>query len=160
MLLLVLAPTWLRTILGVIGALPHGDGLKEWIKRDPVLSQPAFQVPIMIHEYGDNGIPDWWEVFVAMMDYGMPVEYHIFETEGHDPTSYSAKRDIQLLTIDWFSYWLNSDLEGVSNADSRRRWDALAMQGCQNSARILSEVCAAAGFDQGSENLHVGGNPN
>lgn len=107
------------------GGVPVGQGLAEWVKRDPVFNVERIRTPLKIELYQDEGLA-WWDSFVLLRKLGSPVEFVRMAKSAHAPVRPADRLRSQLGAVDWMRYWILGERRADADAQEQyRRWDIL-----------------------------------
>ncbi len=116
-------------VVGVIGALPFGPGLKTWMERSPEFNLDRVRTPLQAVAYGRRAVLEMWEPYAGLRYLHKPVELIVLNTDEHTITNPVSRVAAQGGSIDWFRFWLQ-DYEDPdpAKADQYKRWRELRKQ--------------------------------
>jgi dipeptidyl aminopeptidase/acylaminoacyl peptidase len=108
------------------GALPYGDGLKEWLERAPGFRTDRIHAPVLISAADPQHLISLWGIYAPLRDQGKPVELQYFRSGQHNLTKPLQIFAHQEMLVDWFDFWLNGHEDSDSTKSSQyARWRTL-----------------------------------
>jgi Prolyl oligopeptidase family len=108
------------------GALPYGDGLKEWFERAPGFRTDRIHAPVFISAADPQHLISLWGIYAPLRDQGKPVELQYFRSGQHNLTKPLQIFAHQEMLVDWFDFWLNGHEDSDSTKSSQyARWRTL-----------------------------------
>ncbi|MFC5862182.1 hypothetical protein ACFPT7_07750 [Acidicapsa dinghuensis] len=117
------ATAWEDQISSMIGALPYGPGLYDWIARSPEFNLDKVTTPTRIVARGALGSIAMWEPYALLREMGRPVEFLQLQTNEHVITDPAIRLAAQGGNVDWFRYWLQGyEDPDPTKAEEYRRW--------------------------------------
>jgi dipeptidyl aminopeptidase/acylaminoacyl peptidase len=102
-----LTPYWQQEFLG---ASPWSDPTA-YLSHSPILHVRNVHTPVMIvHGSEDGRVPPAQsrELFAALSELGVPVEFYIYPREGHGFTEPKHQVDFMQRQLAWFERWLGA----------------------------------------------------
>jgi hypothetical protein len=113
------------------GALPYGDGLKEWFERAPGFRTDRIHAPVFISAADPQHLISLWGIYAPLRDQGKPVELQYFRSGQHNLTKPLQIFAHQEMLVDWFDFWLNGHEDSDSTKSSQyARWRTLKKNAC------------------------------
>jgi dipeptidyl aminopeptidase/acylaminoacyl peptidase len=118
------------------GAAPFGEGLKEWLLRNPSFNLDKVSTPIRELTHGAYHLGAW-EWFAGLKRLGKPIELTWLPDAAHEPVKPQERITEQQGDVDWFCFWLKDEEDGdPAKAEEFARWRTLrALQRTTNHSR-------------------------
>jgi dipeptidyl aminopeptidase/acylaminoacyl peptidase len=110
----------------MIGAMPFGEGLQQWLKRSPGFNLDRITTPLLVVGGGRLGLLHMWEPYAGLRYLQKPVDLMMLNTDEHVLTNPAVRMASQGGTVDWFRFWLQ-DYEDPDPAkvEQYARWHKL-----------------------------------
>jgi dipeptidyl aminopeptidase/acylaminoacyl peptidase len=114
------------TTESMIGAMPFGDGLKQWLKRSPGFNLDKITTPLLVVGGGRLGLLHMWEPYAGLRYLNKPVDLLMLNTHEHVLTNPAVRMASQGGSVDWFRFWLQGyeDPDPAKN-EQYARWHKL-----------------------------------
>lgn len=110
----------------VNGGPPYGDTLRLWLRNAPAFNIAAVHTPIRLESYGLASVVGQWEWYSLLSQRRQPVDFILLPGASHLLVK-PWDRAVSLGgNVDWFSFWLRGDKDGLPRTEQRcRRWGRL-----------------------------------
>jgi dipeptidyl aminopeptidase/acylaminoacyl peptidase len=110
----------------IIGAMPFGEGLQQWLKRSPGFNLDRITTPLLVVGGGRFGLLHMWEPYAGLRYLQKPVDLMMLNTDEHVLTNPAVRMASQGGSVDWFRFWLQ-DYEDPdpAKAEQYARWRKL-----------------------------------
>lgn len=140
-----------RRFAATNAGMPYGEGLRQWVARDPSLHTDCIRAAVRIENYGPSS-KIHWDTYGLLRRQHKPVEKVVFPGGAH-ALGHPVDRMISLQgNVDWYAFWLR-DRErtepvlpaetGDSLARQYQRWREMAELKRLDDARPRCEALAA-----------------
>jgi dipeptidyl aminopeptidase/acylaminoacyl peptidase len=107
------------------GGAPFGEGLKEWLLRNPSFNLDKVSTPIRELTHGPYHLGAW-EWFAGLKRLGKPIELTWLPDAAHEPVRPQERMTEQQGDVDWFCFWLKDEEDGdPAKAEEFARWRTL-----------------------------------
>lgn len=119
----------------MIGAIPFGSGLQQWLKRSPEFNMDKVTTPLQVVATRRQ-LSQMWEPYAALRYLNRPVDLLVLNSDEHVLTNPAARIASQGGTVDWFRFWLKDEEDpDPAKAEQYARWRELRkLQQNQNNA--------------------------
>jgi hypothetical protein len=110
----------------MIGAMPFGEGLQQWLKRSPGFNLDRITTPLLVVGGGRLGLLGMWEPYAGLRYLQKPVDLMMLNSDEHVLTNPAVRMASQGGAVDWFRFWLQ-DYEDPNpvKAEQYARWHKL-----------------------------------
>lgn len=112
----------------VNGALPIGEGLRNWLKSAPGFNVEHVQAPVRFVAQSGSTIQsalEFWEMYSQLQYLNRPAEIYIMPEidryGSHSPQNPTQVLALQESTTDWFDFWLNG--HESKDADKKKQYE-------------------------------------
>jgi dipeptidyl aminopeptidase/acylaminoacyl peptidase len=105
-----------REYESMIGAVPFGQGLQQWIKQSPDFNMERVDTPLQVVALGRRSVLFMWEPYAALRFLKRPVDLVLINSDEHILSNPDARAISQGNTVDWFRFWL----QGYEDPDPRK----------------------------------------
>jgi hypothetical protein len=111
----------------VNGAMPFGEGLKQWLSRSPEFNMDKVTAPLQVVATDPHSVLGMWEPYAALRHLEKPVDFIILGPGTHVLTNPAQRILSQGGTLDWFRFWLNNEEDSTDPAKASQyaRWREL-----------------------------------
>jgi dipeptidyl aminopeptidase/acylaminoacyl peptidase len=112
--------------VSMIGAMPFGEGLQQWLKRSPGFNLDRINTPLLVVGGGRLELLHMWEPYAGLRYLQKPVDLMMLNTDEHVLTNPAVRMASQGGSVDWFRFWLQ-DYEDPDPAKAEQygRWHKL-----------------------------------
>ena len=93
----------------MIGAMPFGEGLQQWLKRSPGFNLDKVTAPLLVVGEGPTSLLLMWEPYAGLRYLQKPVDLMMLLTDEHVLTNPAVRLASQGRTVDWFRFWLKDE---------------------------------------------------
>ncbi len=108
------------------GALPFGDGLREWLAESPSFSLDKVRAPVRLVALGMSAVLEGWEWYVGLSLQKKPVDFLLLPDAAHFVTKPSERIAAQQGLVDWFRFWLKGEEDSdPAKVEQYARWRTL-----------------------------------
>jgi dipeptidyl aminopeptidase/acylaminoacyl peptidase len=125
----------------VMGALPIGEGLQQWMKRSPGFNLEKVNTPLLIRTgEGQSGLLYMWQPYAVLHQLKKPVDLIMLNTDEHAITNPAMRLVAQGGTIDWFRFWLQGyEDPDPAKAEQYKRWREMRKMQEANEKQLRSD---------------------
>jgi dipeptidyl aminopeptidase/acylaminoacyl peptidase len=121
------------------GAAPFGEGLKEWLLRNPSFNLDKVNTPIRELTHGVYHLGAW-EWFAGLKRLGKPIELTWLPVAAHEPVKPQERMTEQQGDVDWFCFWLKKEEDpDPAKAPQYARWHELRKLQEQDEANAKAQ---------------------
>jgi dipeptidyl aminopeptidase/acylaminoacyl peptidase len=108
------------------GRLPFGDGLQNWLTKNPVFNLDKVITPLRIETHSPANLQQDWETYAGLRLLGKPVDLIMLPTATHEVSMPADVLESQQGDVDWFRFWLQDHEDpDPAKAAQYERWRAL-----------------------------------
>ncbi len=123
----------------MIGAMPFGEGLQQWLKRSPGFNLDKVTAPLLVVGEGPTSLLLMWEPYAGLRYLQKPVDLMMLLTDEHVLTNPAVRLASQGTTVDWFRFWLKDEEDPApSKAQQYARWRELRKVEVANEQKVAS----------------------
>jgi dipeptidyl aminopeptidase/acylaminoacyl peptidase len=120
----------------MIGAMPFGEGLQQWLKRSPGFNLDRITTPLLVVGGGRLNLLHMWEPYAGLRYLHKPVDLLMLNTDEHVQTNPAVRMASQGGSVDWFRFWLKDEEDpDPAKVDQYKHWRSLRQLQAENDAK-------------------------
>ncbi len=115
----------MTTVEGILGGVPWGETLDEWVERNPGLHTDRIHTPLRLESY-NNYVFERWDTYAFLRRQHKPVELIRIPSGDHNLVKPLERLASLQGNVDWFSFWLlGEENPDPAKANQNERWRRL-----------------------------------